>query len=151
MCVREYLLACVCKCACSECVWRIYMIENVYSIMLVYPYMQNVHLDMNSLQPPPLLLTSAPLILLCSPFLPPLSLLPLFLSSLPSRRSAVPTCVLMDDTCTVHVHICLIDFTAYQDNTTPLYVACDKGHQEIVQILLAAGADVKIARSTVRA
>ena len=94
---------------------------------------------------------------LCSSHPPLLSFPPSFIS--PSSLPLLPplpslTCsyiVLMDDTCTVHVHICLIDFTAYQDNTTPLYVACDKGHQEIVQILLAAGADVKIARSTVRA
>ena len=42
---------------------------------------------------------------------------------------------------------CLI--IAFQDNTTPLYVACDKGYHNIVQMLLEAGADVKIARSTV--
>ena len=30
----------------------------------------------------------------------------------------------------------------YQDNKTPLYVASQKGHHDVVQSLLAAGADV---------
>ena len=40
-------------------------------------------------------------------------------------------------------------FTPYQYNTTPLYVASEKGHHDVVQILLGAGADVNIARSYV--
>ena len=37
----------------------------------------------------------------------------------------------------------------YQDNTTPLYAASRKGHHEVVQSLLGAGAEVNIARSDV--
>ena len=40
-------------------------------------------------------------------------------------------------------------FTPYQDNTTPLYVASQKGYHDVVQTLLGAGADVNIARSYV--
>ncbi|KAL5509677.1 hypothetical protein EMCRGX_G005080 [Ephydatia muelleri] len=36
-----------------------------------------------------------------------------------------------------------------QNNTTPLYVASEKGHHDVVQTLLGAGADVNIARSDV--
>ena len=37
----------------------------------------------------------------------------------------------------------------YQDNTTPLYVASQEGHHDVVQSLLGAGAAVNIARSDV--
>ena len=40
-------------------------------------------------------------------------------------------------------------FTPYQDNTTPLYVASKKGHHDVVQTLLGAGADVNMATSDV--
>ena len=40
-------------------------------------------------------------------------------------------------------------FTPYQDNTTPLYVASQNGHHDVVQTLFGAGADVNIARSVV--
>ena len=39
--------------------------------------------------------------------------------------------------------------TPYQNNTTPLYVASEKGHHDVVRTLLGAGADVNIARSVV--
>ena len=37
---------------------------------------------------------------------------------------------------------CFVPSLLYQDNTTPLYVASEKGHHDVVQSLLAAGADV---------
>ena len=40
-------------------------------------------------------------------------------------------------------------FTSYQDNVTPLYVASEKGHHDVVQTLLGARADVNIAESAV--
>ena len=36
-----------------------------------------------------------------------------------------------------------------QDNATPLYMACSKGHPDVVQTLLGARADVNIATSDV--
>ena len=44
---------------------------------------------------------------------------------------------------------CLIYRIPYQINTTPLYVASQQGHYDVVQNLLGAGADVNIARSDV--
>ena len=38
---------------------------------------------------------------------------------------------------------------SYQDNITPLYVACQEGHHDVVQTLLGAGADVNISTSDV--
>ena len=46
------------------------------------------------------------------------------------------------------IDACLIwfcNFTSYQNNTTPLYVASQGGHRDVVQTLLRAGADVNIA------
>ena len=40
-------------------------------------------------------------------------------------------------------------FTPYQTNATPLCVASQEGHHDVVQTLLGAGADVNIARSDV--
>ena len=40
-------------------------------------------------------------------------------------------------------------FTSYQDNSTPLYVASQEGHHDVVKTLLGAGADVNITRSDV--
>ena len=37
----------------------------------------------------------------------------------------------------------------YQINATPLYVASQNGHHDVVQTLVGAGADVNIARSDV--
>lgn len=37
----------------------------------------------------------------------------------------------------------------FQDNTTPLYAASQKGHRDVVQTLLEAGADLNITRSDV--
>ena len=44
-------------------------------------------------------------------------------------------------------HVCF--FTSYQDNRTALYWASCRGHKDVVQTLLGAGADVNIARSDV--
>ena len=35
-------------------------------------------------------------------------------------------------------------FTSYQDNTTPLYIASQEGHLDVVKTLLGAGSDIKI-------
>ena len=40
-------------------------------------------------------------------------------------------------------------FIPYQDNTTPLYVASQQGHHDVVHTLLGAGADVNVAESDV--
>ena len=40
-------------------------------------------------------------------------------------------------------------FIPYQDNTTPLFMASQEGHQDVVQSLLGAGADVNTATSDV--
>ena len=45
--------------------------------------------------------------------------------------------------------LCFVPSLLYQYNTTPLYVASEKGHHDVVQTLLGAGADVNIARSDV--
>ena len=46
--------------------------------------------------------------------------------------------------------MCVSDaFVPYQDNTTPLYIASQNGHHDVVQTLLGAGADMNIARSVV--
>ena len=58
----------------------------------------------------------------------------------------------------VHMHgdgymTCMFDLfyssTPYQNNMTPLYVASENGHHDVVQTLVGAGADVNIARSDV--
>ena len=40
---------------------------------------------------------------------------------------------------------CLVPSLLYQINVTPLFVASQKGHHDVVQSLLGAGADVNIA------
>ena len=40
-------------------------------------------------------------------------------------------------------------FTSYQDNITPLYVASEEGHHDVVKTLLGDSADVNITRSDV--
>ena len=40
-------------------------------------------------------------------------------------------------------------FFFYQNNETPLYVASENGHHEVVLSLLGAGADLNIATSDV--
>ena len=45
--------------------------------------------------------------------------------------------------------ICYVSSTLYQENTTALYVACQYSHHDVIESLLAAGADVNIARSNV--
>ena len=40
-------------------------------------------------------------------------------------------------------------FIPYQVNITPLYMASQNGHHDVVQSLLGAGADVNTARSDV--
>ena len=40
-------------------------------------------------------------------------------------------------------------FIPYQDNATPLFMASQEGHQDVVQSLLGAGADVNTATSDV--
>ena len=45
--------------------------------------------------------------------------------------------------------ICFVPSLLYQDNRTPLFVASWKGHHDVVQSLLGAGAEVNIARSGV--
>ena len=37
----------------------------------------------------------------------------------------------------------------YQYNATPLHIASENGHRDVVQALLGGGADVNIARSDV--
>ena len=46
---------------------------------------------------------------------------------------------------------CMFDFffTPYQDNATPLYVASQNGHHDVVQTLVRAGADITMAESDV--
>ena len=46
-------------------------------------------------------------------------------------------------------HVVLICFIPYQNNATPLYVACQEGDHDVVQTLLGAGANVNIATSDV--
>ena len=45
--------------------------------------------------------------------------------------------------------ICFVPSLLYQDNRTPLFVASWKGHHDVVQSLLGAGAEVNTARSGV--
>ena len=40
-------------------------------------------------------------------------------------------------------------FAPYQNNTSPLYMASQNGHNDVVQSLLRAGADMDMARSIV--
>ena len=45
--------------------------------------------------------------------------------------------------------ICVVLSLLYQNNTTPLYVASQEGHHDIVQNLLGAGAEVNTTTSDV--
>ena len=40
---------------------------------------------------------------------------------------------------------CFVPSLLYQDKTTPLYVASQNGHHDVVQSLLGSGADLNIA------
>ena len=50
----------------------------------------------------------------------------------------------------MHMCICVHPFfIPYQDNTTPLYIASQEGHHDVVQSLLGAGADMNVTQSDV--
>ena len=77
-----------------------------------------------------------------------------YLSSLPHPFSSL----LPNMHTAVHMHgdgymTCMFDlfytFNPYQNNITPLYMACYNGHHDVVQTLVGAGADVNIARAVV--
>ena len=46
----------------------------------------------------------------------------------------------------LHVHFMSCTFLHFQDGTSPLYVACQENHGEIVDCLLLAKADVNLQR-----
>ena len=56
-------------------------------------------------------------------------------------------CSFIVSSCFHNGHVCF--FTSYQDNRTALYWASCRGHHDVVQTLLGAGAIVNIARSDV--
>ena len=43
----------------------------------------------------------------------------------------------------------ICSFTSYQNDVTPLYMASQKGHRDVVKTLLEAGANVNIITSNV--
>ena len=90
-------------------------------------------------------------------------LYPWFLISLPHPYSIPISLAFFPSLCSplhiaIHVHACgnlkrvfdlFSSFIPYQDYATPLYVASQNGHHDVVQSLLGAGADVNIATSDV--
>ena len=42
-----------------------------------------------------------------------------------------------------------VSYVVYKDGSTPLYIACCKGHVEVAKLLLSSGADVDRAKTDV--
>ena len=80
---------------------------------------------------------------------PPLTSISQAVCLLIYKNTALSFCTYL---CTVYTQRWLFEkclfhsFTLYQYNTTPLYVASERGHHDVVQTLLGAGADVNITR-----
>ena len=42
-----------------------------------------------------------------------------------------------------------VSYDVYKGGSTPLYIACEKGHVEVAKLMLSSGADVDKARTDV--